>query len=214
MIHAAFLATKDAVTELEDPPFWADYDLPRIIGESTMMDVRNVAAGLCQIVPLGPAVQPAIDPASKSLTQSIGSDSSRLAETVHRTGRYRVSVQDIIATSVALKSGLDIDVDGEGAAATWPNVLFSSSYISSPGRRSVNLPPDAGSIRSYNMDREAELPLHVAEAVSGLQRQLLLLSNELNLELWLSRKNVQHITRLNQQRVTKLNEEGEWQALV
>lgn len=178
-----------------------------------MMDIRNAAIGMRQQPSSGLVHKPSIDALPVSLLQGSASDSSRVAETIHRQGRYRVSMQDIIATSVALKSGLDIEVEGENSAAAWPNVLYSS--MPSPGRRSLKLPPDSGSVRSYSgRDEDNELPLHVAEAVSGLQRQLLLLSNELNLELWLARKNTQFITRLNQERILALHAEGERQGLV
>lgn len=177
------------------------------------MDIRNAAIGIQQNRPAILTHKPSIEALPNTPPHGSTSDSSRVAETIHRHGRYRVSMQDIITTSVALKSGLDIEVADEDSTAAWPNVLYSS--MASPGRRSISLPPDSASVRSHTSHNEhTELPSHVAEAVSGLQRQLLLLSNELNLELWLARKNAQFITHLNQDRSVALHAEGERQGLV
>ena len=58
------------------------------------------------------------------------------------------------------------------------------------------------------------LPKHVAQAIAGLQREILLLKNDLNLELWTARENVTHIGRLYKERVLSRNEEVERQGLV
>ena len=58
------------------------------------------------------------------------------------------------------------------------------------------------------------MPKHVAQAIAGLQREILLLKNDLNLELWSVRENVTHIGRLYKERVLSRNEEVERQGLV
>ena len=61
---------------------------------------------------------------------------------------------------------------------------------------------------------DGTLPAHVAQAISALQREVLLLRNDLNLELWTARENVAHIGRLYKDRVLSRNEEAERQGLV
>jgi hypothetical protein len=215
-MHPSFLSVENGSAELKSP-FWIEYDISKIVGESTVLDARNVRVGLRK-QPSSTALKASPDPLSIPLPQSTSSDSSRAAETIKMAGRHRISVHNIIATSVALKAGLDMDIDieGEDLIQTWPNVLFSSSSSStstSPTRRSLSLPPDGAFSKSYS-EKNKELPTHVAEAVSSLQRRLLLSSNELNLELWLGRKNVQLITHLSKERVLAQYAESERQGLV
>lgn len=120
--------------------------------------------------------------------------------------KTRVSLQDVIATSVALKSNIDIDI--ENPSMPWSALLFQPGS-SSPTKASIKLPPE-----SAGGDEGAQLPSHVAEAISSLQREVLLLRSELNFELWQSRENVCHIGRLHQDHVLSKNAEADRQALV
>jgi hypothetical protein len=54
----------------------------------------------------------------------------------------------------------------------------------------------------------------VVQAITGLQREVLLLRNELNFESWLARENVRQIGRLFEQRIMSRNAEVERQNLV
>lgn len=120
--------------------------------------------------------------------------------------KTRVSLQDMITTSVALKSNLDIDI--ENPSMPWSALLFQPGS-SSPTKGSIKLPPE-----SVGGEEGAQLPSHVAEAISSLQREALLLRSELNFELWHSRENVRHIGRLHQDHVLSKNAEADRQALV
>jgi len=120
-------------------------------------------------------------------------------------GRFRISLRDIVATSVALKSGVDIEIDEGESQAKWPDLLLFGSP-SSPGKRSASFPPDEAS--------DKEIPDHVAEAISALQRKLILMNNELNCELWLVRRNVEHISQLKKECELAKSAEGERQGLV
>jgi hypothetical protein len=111
----------------------------------------------------------------------------------------------MIKTSVALKSNLDVEI--EAPTAAWSSLLFPPGS-NSPTKRVLDLPPEP------NISRDEQLPSHVAQAISGLQRDVLLLRNELNFELWLSRENVKHIGRLYQDRILSKNAEVEQQGLV
>ncbi|KAI6028623.1 hypothetical protein F5J12DRAFT_806523 [Pisolithus orientalis] len=122
------------------------------------------------------------------------------------SSKLRVSLQDMITTSVALKSNREVEIDGP-MTTKWPSSLFTRRG-DSPSRTNVDLPSEPGSA-----DDGSQLSGRVAEAIARLQREVLLLRNELNLELWLSRQNVQHIGRLHQDRVLSKNAEVERQGL-
>jgi hypothetical protein len=122
-------------------------------------------------------------------------------------GRPRVSLQDMIAITVALKSDRPIDI--APPTTQWPAALFPTA-IASPATGNVLLPQES----PFVADADDGMPSHVIEAIVGLQREVLLLRNELNFELWLSRENVKHIGRLHQDRILSKNAEAERQGLV
>lgn len=135
------------------------------------------------------------------------------------TGRPRISLQDMVSASVALKSSLDVEI--LGPSATWPPGLFPTA-TSSPSKGSISLPPEneppistsTSLLQPEPRSHDDPLPPHVVQAISGLQREVILLRNELNFELWLSRENVRHIGRLYQDRILSKNAEAERQGLV
>ena len=113
--------------------------------------------------------------------------------TVEIRNRPRVSLQDMVNTSIALKSHLDIDV--VDPTPIWPYALFPSEpTFQTPG--------------------ESDPESSVAQAIAGLQREVLILRNELNFESWLARENVKQIGRLFEQRIMSRNAEVERQNLV
>jgi hypothetical protein len=151
-------------------------------------------------------------------------DSSSFAPTPHPPpidlelppSRPRISLQDMISTSVALKSNLDVEI--LRPSDSWPSGLFPTA-ASSPSRASISLPSETESPSSLQPensghDQTQPIPFHVTQAISGLQREVLLLRNDLNFELWLSRENVRHIGRLYQDRILSKNAEAERQGLV
>lgn len=135
-----------------------------------------------------------------------------LSHTEEPRGRFRISLRDIVATSVALKSGMEIEVDVGESQPTWPDLLLFNSS-SSPGNRSILLPLEGKPIKQLPAG-DKEIPDHVAEAISALQRKLILINNELNCELWLARRNVEHINRLKKECELAKSAEGERQGLV
>lgn len=112
------------------------------------------------------------------------------------TEKTTISLQDMIDMTVALKSNLDVEIIHP--VSQWPHSLFALPSRLSSGENSES----------------KEVPSHIAQIISGLQRELLLLRNELNFELWLSRENVQHIGRLYQDRIVAKSAEAERQGLV
>lgn len=173
-----------------------------------MLNTRNARIGSQQDEPddmSGNTPRPA-----SSLSKS-PTDISPRAERPQR-GRYRISLRDMVATSVALKSGMDIEVDIGDSQPMWQDLLFFGSP-SSPGKRSISLPREGKSVK-LPPARDKEIPDHVAEAISALQRKLILMNNELNCELWLARRNVEHIGQLKKECELAKGAEGERQGLV
>ena len=198
-----------------------------------MLDIRNAAFGIrarhteLSYTDEVPTLDSDVDisfTADGSASLVPQEDSSTFALTPHphpvdlelTPGRPRISLQDMISTSVALKSNLDVEI--LRPSHSWPSGLFPTA-TSSPSRASISLPPETESSsllqpESNGHDQSQPIPFHVAQAISGLQREVLLLRNDLNFELWLSRENVRHIGRLYQDRILSKNAEAERQGLV
>ncbi|KAJ7774703.1 hypothetical protein B0H16DRAFT_1659841 [Mycena metata] len=196
---------RDAADEIALRDFWAEYDVARIASESMMLDIRNTALGLRErYESKGPIVN-----YQASDTPSLGGSSDGGRTPMHTMGlatkEAHISLEDMIATSVALKSNLNLSIEPVGSQ--WPGSLFASAS-DSPARPSVSLPSESRQVPSGE-----NIPSHVAQAISGLQREVLLLRSELNLELWLSRENVKHVGRLYQERILSRDAEVERQGL-
>lgn len=116
------------------------------------------------------------------------------------TDKATISLQDMISTTVALKSNMDVEITKP--VSQWPHTLFLMPQ-----------PPAEEEGRLLSLDT-GEIPSHIIQVISGLQREILLLRNELNFELWLSRENVKHIGRLYQDRILAKTAETERQGLV
>lgn len=194
-----------------------------------MLDVRNASLGLREAQQLLASMPSPFHLATSTtdddsgpdvaLSSSAGSSgSSVLARipVVHTAHRPRISLQDMITTSMALKSGMDIELVDTVPSTSWPSELFQQSRTRSPSRdkattSSRTVTPDIGTRLSHSAD---EIPSHVAQAIAELQREVLLLRSELNFELWMARENVVHIGRLYEDRVVSKNSEIERQGLV
>lgn len=244
------LIWREATEELEQPDFWAKYDIPQIVSRATMLDVRNTVLGFHQQEDAGPSIQRSTTPSAvpgergrisrppsireTALPEAESAEGAPLSsslETVHPVGaspepvaptRLKVSLSGMVATSVALKSGLDIEV--VDASTSWASTLFPlQPRTRSPSRveRDSSQPlEEVLEVPGTPLEPELEpsgdgtIPKHVAQAISALQREVLLLKNDLNLELWTARENVKHIGRLYKERVLSRNEEVERQGLV
>ncbi|KAJ7470633.1 hypothetical protein FB451DRAFT_1254355 [Mycena latifolia] len=196
---------RDATDEIAGRDYWADYDVARIASESMMLDVRNTALGLRERL----EAQGVTINRRPSNTPSIGGSDDGGKTPMHSmglsAGETHISLEDMIATSVALKSNLNVEI--EPPVSQWPESLFSSSS-GSPTLPHPALPSQP--VRDLASDN---IPSHVARAISGLQREVLLLRNELNFELWLSRENVKHVGRLYQDQILSRDAEVERQGL-
>jgi hypothetical protein len=195
---------------LSEPDAWANYGVSRIASECTMLDACNAALGSMHLYADNASAAAAAEqlmPESATISESETSTAPTphpgYAELPH--ARTHVSLESMMMTSVALKSNLDVEI--EAPTAAWSSLLFPPGS-NSPIKRTLDLPPEP------NVSNEENLPSHVAQAISGLQREVLLLRNELNFELWLSRENVKHIGRLYQDRILSKKAEVEQQGLV
>ena len=147
-----FLIWRGAAEELEKPDFWAAYDISRIVSSASMLDVRNAALGLCQQPPETwvpsdhlpipqsgaapqaslvidrpvPLDEPPAEPAPNE-RHSRGTTPSPSAPAQHK-----VSLADMVATSVALRSGLDFEI--VDAPSSWTYSLFPQAGTRSPSR--------------------------------------------------------------------------------
>ncbi|KAH9484023.1 Tuberous sclerosis 1 protein-like protein [Psilocybe cubensis] len=198
------LIWRDAIVELEQREFWMKYDISRIVSEAAMLDIRNLAVGLrARYISGRPS--PSLNPPESSSTTSDPRpppESHSIKPIDLSSGKAVISLQDMIDTTIALKSKLDLEVIQP--TSQWPHSLFSAIGVSSPEPN--DLPPMATLEQDPNS-------LHVAQAISGLQREVLLLRNDLNFELWLSRENAKHIARLYQDRILMKTAETERQGL-
>ena len=168
-----------------------------------MLDIRNLAVGIRTRYSSDKE-----DPLSTTSTQPDGppdtTDGPRFLRPIDlSSGRTVISLQDMINTTVALKSNLDLEVIQP--SSSWSPAIFSNT--------SAQPSLDQSSPSEHNEDHNIA-PSVVTQAISGLQRQILLLRNDLNFELWLSRENAKHIGRLYQDQILMKTAETERQGLV
>jgi hypothetical protein len=190
-----------AETEISEPEFFSQYDTARIVAESLLLELRHSHfAWQSSAVPEAASAENndnvAAPPPLMVDTGDTGlgsMNSTPPMRTVMIHSKPRVSLQDMVNTSIALKSRLDVDI--VDPTPIWPYALFPPEAMpQSPGK------PEPGS--------------GVVHAITGLQREVLLLRNELNFESWLARENVRQIGRLFEQRIMSRNAEVERQNLV
>jgi len=188
-------------TEISEPEFFSQYDTARIVAESLLLELRHShLAWQSSAVPEAASAETndnvtappplVLDTNDTGLGSMISTPPMR---TVKIPSKPRVSLQDMVNTSIALKSHLDVDI--VDPTPVWPYALFPFEAMpQSPGK------PEPGN--------------SVVQAITGLQREVLLLRNELNFESWLARENVRQIGRLFEQRIMSRNAEVERQNLV
>ncbi|EPQ58187.1 hypothetical protein GLOTRDRAFT_72328 [Gloeophyllum trabeum ATCC 11539] len=195
------LLWSDAAEELTEPRVWEQYPVSRIVGECTMLDVRSASLAL-RARALGDEGE---GPSQAEEDQNVATVTPHMIDLSTTPGRPRVSLREILTTSLALNSVEDVEiVDMEPG---WPPELFPSAG-GSPSKRSVSLPREG-----EDTTTEHGNPGQVVQAISALQREVLLLRNELNFETWVNRENAKHIGRLHQDRILSRSAEIERQGL-
>ncbi|KAI9510233.1 hypothetical protein F5148DRAFT_1180877 [Russula earlei] len=193
------LIWRRAESEISEPGFFSQYDTDRVVAEALLLELRH-----SHVVSNGKERPETalLAEFNDNITAPLSVDTSDAGlgpmnstppiQTVEIHSKPRVSLQDMVNTSIALKSRLDVDI--VDPTPIWPYSLFpADARLQSPGK------PEPGS--------------SVVQAIAGLQREVLLLRNELNFELWLARENVRQIGRLFEQRITSRNAEVERQNL-
>ncbi len=189
---------------MSDP--WSSHDVPRIVSECTMLDINHART----------ASHETSSANIRNFSEMVTTKDSKVASAeileIKSSSHHQVLLQDMIALSVALKSEVGLDIID--SAPTWlPRFLMNSASSPTAVSPPVSSAEDVSDHR--NLPRgDSELRMHTAEMLSGLQREVLLLRNELNLELWLKRQNVRHIGRLYEDRLVSKSAELERQGLV
>jgi len=162
-----------------------------------MLDVRHTAVGILEQLPSTVAPQESDD---ENDADEQASSSQFIRPISLTTGKaVRISLEDMVNTTLALKSNLAVDI--VKPVSQWPHTIFTP--LNPPEEQSISSPSDRD-----------EVPFPLLQVISGLQREVVLLRNELNFELWLSRENVKYIGRLYQDRVQVKAAENERQGLV
>ncbi|KAG5639531.1 hypothetical protein H0H81_000676 [Sphagnurus paluster] len=186
------LIWRDAAVELSENEFWARYSVERITSEAGMLDIRNSALGIHAYVQSHEGAD--IDHGRSEEDEDLfPTNPIRLIDL--SAEKARISLQDMINTTVALKSSLDLEI--VRPVSQWPDVLFTL-----PSREDEDATVET-----------EQTPSQIIRVISGQQRELLLLRNELNFELWLARENAKHIGRLFQDRILAKSAEVERQGL-
>jgi len=194
---------RNVETEISEPGFFSQYGTDRIVAESLLLELRHSqlasqgwavpeTASLAEANDTSPTAPPPllVDTSDAGLGAI---NSTPPMQAIEIRSKPRVSLQEMVNTSIALKSHLEVDIVDR--TPIWPYELFASDATpQSPGK------PEPGT--------------SVVQAIAGLQREVLLLRNELNFESWLARENVRHIGRLFEQKIMSRNAEVERQNLV
>ncbi|KAL1742241.1 hypothetical protein HDZ31DRAFT_84260 [Schizophyllum fasciatum] len=205
---------QDATIEMGDRNFWSKYDVPRMISDASMLDIIHTSVGVRErFATLGNTIASSnAEPPAPAVLDADPTIPVRIADT--SGGKPLISLQDMVTASVALKSRMDVSISK--VATAWPNLLFANgngpgTSPSSPALSHRTLPGDrdTASISTADVQNSSR----VAQALASLQREVVLLRNELNFELWLSRENVKNIGRLYQDRTLYRSAETERQAL-
>lgn len=163
-----------------------------------MLDLRNATVSLRARVDATASETVSTTHGSEASEEGISDDFHITRESERQTV---ISLEDMISTSVALR--YDANVEILAPTSAWTRRLFHRP----------DTPREVRSSPPQSLPEE-QSSSHVPEAISALQREVLLLRNELNLEQWLSRENAKHIGRLYHDRVLSKNAEAERQGLV
>ena len=204
-----FLIWASAADELDNPnEFWSKYDVPRIGSEATMLDIRYLSIGLREKFGLEKR-------AEDSTTKIEDEGPFHFIRPIDlSSGKVVISLQDMIDASVALKSNIDVEV--QKPHARWSSLIFPDpeGLIPSTTSKGKARATEPDSPEKEEEEAEDKTMKQVANVISNLQKEVLLLRNELNFELWHSRENAKHVGRLYEDRILMKSAESERQGLV
>ncbi|VDB94821.1 unnamed protein product [Peniophora sp. CBMAI 1063] len=188
---------RNAAVEMDEAPFFEGYDVARIVAECQTLGLRNT--------PLAPP-----PPASEPVATDIEELAAGVADPPHH--KYKLSLQNMLDTTIALRS--DYDIELVDATPVWPYQMFQTeATATSPGSARASVYSQSRAVSPERERTREDVPGHLAHAISSLQREILLLRNELNFESWLSRENVKQITTLYEHRIISRHAEAERQGL-
>ncbi|EIN07442.1 hypothetical protein PUNSTDRAFT_105179 [Punctularia strigosozonata HHB-11173 SS5] len=198
------LIWRDAATELSEDWDWSNNDLAEIVTESFMLDVRNAGLAVRQSPQNKRRGTQAVD---ATTFEAEDSNTPRVHSlNIQEDTRPHVSLRTMIDTALMLKSGEEVEV--VDPVPGWPSTTILSSHATRARRNDQY----ANAVHEEDYEGE-ELSSRALQTVSNLQREILLLRNELNFEVWLSRENVKHIGRLYKNHILTKDAEVEQQGL-
>lgn len=200
MLHPN-LVVMDAESELTDKTRWMKMEPPDVIAQIMGLDLTNAASRVAYTV-TDEDEEEHPDLLDQSLWDKENDDTVRppvtnTKEPVTETDddTKPIMITSIVALHKALKSGAEVlvgdDIWDASVEPTTTNMLAEQAT-------------------SSHLDISAETRLLLA----ALKREVLLLRNELNFELFLKQQHLQHIGRLHREHVLDSSVEAERQQLV
>lgn len=214
MLHPN-LVQMDAQTELTDKTRWMKMEPPDVIAQIMSLDLTNAASRVA-FTTSDEQDDKQLDLLDKSLWYEAKEENEEFKQTTKPPNKPTVDVKkehvdtdrpymitNIMMLHKALKSGTEVLVgDDVWDAGTEPT-------FSSTNNENITTPSTADQpINVENMSSETKLLL------AALKREVLLLRNELNFELFLKQQHLQHIGRLHREHVLDTSVEAERQQLV
>ncbi|CAG8680641.1 4608_t:CDS:2, partial [Cetraspora pellucida] len=187
--HPNFILS-DAQRELSDTSRWIKLEPADVVAECIGYDMEN-ASTKHQISEL--------EDFTKKALERVDSTNGETKTTKTRRPSQAISIQEIMDVHQALKSGVEIVVGDD----PWDSKIISSNSISSTSPSDQSLSVAQSFMPSSN----------VQASIAFLQREIMLLRNELNFELYLKQQHLQHIGRLHRDHVLDISAEAERQNL-
>lgn len=203
-------------TELEHTARWAPYDTARIVGECTTLELSHAALARVEA-----DTAAALSSGGNSAAGDVQTEDARMEKAQTPTVRLMNLVPDaktrraplhiLVTTAVAMKTGRERALLDPRAG---PAQLFQSA-----GSQPMLSPQPPASEEQEAQDEApaaggVSIPANVLECLAVLQREVMMLRNELNVELYLKRECVRHVGRLQMDYVTSRRAELERQSLV
>lgn len=200
MLHPN-LVVMDAQSELTDKTRWMKMEPPDVIAQIMGLDLTNAASRVAYTVADEDEEQ--LDLLDESLwdknndTVDIKLPSVKSQEQDPKEESKPVMITNIVALHKALKSGAEVLVGDD----VWDAGLEPTNSSNTDEDTTHNL-------KLSDISSETKLLL------AALKREVLLLRNELNFELFLKQQHLQHIGRLHREHVLDSSVEAERQQLV
>ncbi|CAG8437515.1 1711_t:CDS:10 [Acaulospora morrowiae] len=197
------LVLSDSRKELSDTSRWMKLEPADVVAECMGLDMENTSTSS------------EMEDLTKKVLEQVDSVADTGTEKVRRTSQA-ISLQEIMDVHQALKSGADIVVGDDPWASkiiSYSNSLTSPTDTSQLSVPSISNTKVNSSIPSSPSKPSALSSSNTQASISFLQREIMLLRNELNFELYLKQQHLQHIGRLHRDHVLDNRVEAESQNL-